>query len=291
MDKDEEIVEVKCKDERIEQVLLRIMAELRNVKGLSAIVLGGSRATGTDRPESDVDIGLYYSQAEALDLAELRAKATSLDDERREGLLTGIGEWGPGVNGGGWLVVDGYPVDLLYRDMGAVEQAIEECTRGDVRCHYQTGHPHAFLNSMYMGEAASCRILWQQDDRLAKLKEKTAPYPPALKAAMIGRFLFEAKFSLMLMEKAAETDDIAYIAGHGFRSVSSLNQVLFAVNERYCLNEKKAVSRIEGFEMRPELYASRVAEVFSGIGSDGDRLKGSLVALRKLIDESEKWCR
>lgn len=44
----------------IELILERIVNQLLGTEGLQAIVLGGSRATNTHRPDSDIDIGLYY---------------------------------------------------------------------------------------------------------------------------------------------------------------------------------------------------------------------------------------
>lgn len=55
--------------------------------------------------------------------------------------------------------------------------------------------------------------------------------------------MFEAGFSLMFVKANSGTDDKYYIAGHVFRIVSCLNQVLFACNNAYCINEKKAIKR------------------------------------------------
>ncbi len=51
----------------------------------------------------------------------------------------------------------------------------------------------------------------------------------------------------MFAEDNVDKDDIYYVCGHCFRSISCLNQVLFALNEEYCINEKKAVKMIDGF--------------------------------------------
>jgi hypothetical protein len=37
------------------------------------------------------------------------------DDRKQLGLVTAIGGWGPWINGGGWLRIDGARVDLLGR--------------------------------------------------------------------------------------------------------------------------------------------------------------------------------
>lgn len=76
------------------------------------------------------------------------------------------------------------------------------------------------------------------------------PYLKSLKDAIIGYFMFEAPFSLMFAKDNVDKDDISYVAGHVFRTISCLNQVLFALNEEYCINEKKAVRMIEGFRKK-----------------------------------------
>lgn len=80
----------------IEPILERIVNRLQGTEGLQAIVLGGSRVTNTHRPDSDIDIGLYYEGENGLDIAGLSQVATELDDQHRSGLMTGIGEWGRG---------------------------------------------------------------------------------------------------------------------------------------------------------------------------------------------------
>ena len=97
-----------------------IASRLGEVPGVAAVALGGSWARGEARPDSDVDLGLYYLPDVPLDVEALRRLARDLDDRRLPDLVTEIGEWGPWINGGGWLRVAGRPVDWLYRDVGKV---------------------------------------------------------------------------------------------------------------------------------------------------------------------------
>lgn len=59
--------------------------------------------------------------------------------------------------------MDGRPVDLILRNIARVKQVIEKTDAGETAAHYQTGHPHAYLDVMYRGELASCRILYASD--------------------------------------------------------------------------------------------------------------------------------
>ena len=172
------------------------------------------------------------------------------------------------MNGGGWLVIGGFHVDLILRDIARVAQAVTDCREGRVTAHYQPGHPHAYLNAMYMGELAVCRILHDPTGTLQTLQAQTRPYPPKMKQTTLGFYLFEAGFSHGLAEKNADKGDPYYVAAHVVRSISALNQVLFALNETYCLNEKRAVQRIESFQRRPADYKRKVEDIFTTLGSD-----------------------
>jgi hypothetical protein len=69
--------------------------------------------------------------------------ATDLDDLHRDALTSPIHGWGPWVNGGAWLTVDGIAVDLIYRDLSRVEAVIDACRAGHVETGQQAGHPAA----------------------------------------------------------------------------------------------------------------------------------------------------
>ena len=253
--------------DNVEAILQEVCQQLKDAPGIVGVVLGGSRATGTHRPDSDVDIGIYY-EADKLDLAALDRAATALDQEHREGLIAPPGGWGNWVNGGGWLIIGDLHVDLILRDTARVAQAVADCREGRVTAHYQPGHPHAYLNAMYMGELAVCRILRDPTGTLQALQAQTRPYPAKMKQAILGFYLFEAGFSQELAAKNADKGDPYYVAAHVVRSISALNQVLFAHNEAYCLNEKRAVQRIESFQHRPADYKRKVEDVFATLGSD-----------------------
>lgn len=276
----------------VQKILDDVTRKLEGLPGVVGVVLGGSRAKGTHRPDSDIDIGIYYDESKGFEVRSVEEIATELDDEHRTDLITPLGAWGPWVNGGGWLVIGGYHVDFLFRGVRRVARVIDDCAKGIVTADYQTGHPHAYLNLMYMGEVDLCRVLADPEGRIAELKAKTRPYPEALQEAVIGRFLFEASFSLVHAEAHRGNDDLSYVAGCCFRTVASLNHVLFAKNEEYCINEKKAVAMAARFPLKPEHYKERVDQVFTKLSSKDSRSTEEAVAtLRQLISETEELVR
>lgn len=272
----------------IENTISNIVDTMKQIKGVTAIVLGGSRARGTENPNSDMDIGIYYDSETGLDIPQLRQAAAEMDDEHRENVVTEIGGWGPWINGGGWLTINRIPVDLLYRDQNKVSQVIEQCFKGDITIDYQPGHPHGFANSIYLAEIALCKVLWDPSGIVGQLKGRTTPYPIVLKKANIQRFFWEAGFSLENGYKGIYKNDLSYIAGCCFRSVACLNQVLFALNETYLMNEKGASAIVDSFTIAPRRYSYRVNEIFALIIEDPDSLKNALNLLRELIEETEQ---
>lgn len=263
----------------IDNIIQLVTEKLSPLPYIEGIVLGGSRARGTHTEDSDIDIGIYYN-SQSFDLNAINELAAELDDEHRSNLVVPPGAWGDWINGGGWLVINGHHVDLILRDIKRVEQVIKETKQGIVTANYQTGHPHGYISAMYRGELAISKILYTENDKFYELKRQAEIYPVTLQKSLIGFFMFEAEFSLMFAKANAETDDKYYVAGHVFRTVSCLNQVLFAYHKVYCINEKKAVKLIDTFECKPERYGTRVNNIFEALG----------ISLLECCDMLEKLC-
>jgi predicted nucleotidyltransferase len=254
-------------DANDEALLRRLVVALAPVAGIEAIALGGSRARGTATAASDYDIGLYYRGSRPIDVAALGQVAASLDDRGANAEVTPLGGWGPWIDGGGWLLIGGVHVDLLYRDLDRVAAVIDDAHAGKVEPHYQPGHPDAFLPTIYIGEVAYARVLHDPARSLAALLARTMPYPPVLAAALRKRFEWEAPFALANARKSLDRGDVSYLAGCVFRAVACLCQTLFALNGVYLLNEKGAVAAVDRFARRPSDFPDRIAAIYADLGT------------------------
>jgi predicted nucleotidyltransferase len=262
----------------------RIADRLGQIDGVVAVVLGGSWARGTARPDSDIDLGIYYRPTQCPSTAALRQLAQEIDDRHLPELVTDFGEWGPWINGGAWLQIDGVHVDWLFRDLDRVTCTIDACRAGRPTCDYQIGHPHGFHNHMYMGEVHVCRPLCDPSGTLVQLKTLTAAYPPALKQVLINKYLFEAQFSVDIARKPAQRSDTAYVAGCLFRCVACLVQVLYALNEEYFLNEKGSVAAIDASALHPDGFGASVTRALGVLGEDG------VIELERLVRHVRQLC-
>lgn len=269
-----------------ESLIQVLVAEISQVPGVSAVVLGGSRARGTHTEASDIDLGIYYHPQRPLDLAALGRVAEKFDDAQRADALTPLGGWGPWINGGGWLKVQGVAVDFIYRELAKVTKIVEDCHAGQVDIFYQPGHPHGFVTSIYMAELAVCQLLWESDRaEVSALKARTVPYPASLARALIDKFSWEIGFSLGIARKALSRGDVVYVSGCCFRAAMCMLQTLFALNRAYWLNEKGAVLAAEQFKILPPDFRARIERAFAILSAQGADIESALGLLEGLSSD------
>ncbi len=244
----------------------RVVAQLATIIGIRAVALGGSRARGTAREDSDIDLALYYDPSAPFSTEQLDAAARELDDRHTSGLVTPLGAWGPGVNGGAWLLIEGRHVDFLYRDLRRVREVVERCIRGQIDAIYQLGHPIGFQNQIYVGETYFCRPLHDPARELSALKKLVASYPPGMRRALIDNHLFDAQFEIDIALGPAERGDIAYVSQCLARATGFMVLVLYALNQRFFLNEKNAFIESKRFVLQPANLHREVESILGSIG-------------------------
>jgi predicted nucleotidyltransferase len=129
----------------------RVAERLAKLPGVEAVALGGSRAQGTHRPDSDWDLAIYYRG---------EFDPQTLRDVGWSGEVSEIGGWGGGVfNGGAWLQIEGHHVDVHYRDLDTVDHEIAQANTGRFRVEPLLFHLAGVPSYLVVGELAINRVL------------------------------------------------------------------------------------------------------------------------------------
>ncbi|MFF9573139.1 DUF4037 domain-containing protein [Streptomyces sp. NPDC014685] len=255
--------------------ILDMASRLAGLPGIRAVALGGSRARGAHRPDSDWDLGLYYRGTP--DVAALTALASEVQGAPAE--VAGPGGWGRWVDGGAWLRVDGVAVDWILRDLDRVEAVWEDCREGRFEVGVQPGHPLGFWSPAYPGEVAAGRVLADPWGELTALQERTRHYPEPLRTALVEA-AWEADFSVAAACKSAPAGDTLHVALCLSRAFGVLAQSLHAHHRVWCLNEKGATAAAAALPDTPADYADRVGAVLRGL--DGAAVEQAAELVREV---------
>ncbi|HLX87580.1 MAG TPA: nucleotidyltransferase domain-containing protein [Acidimicrobiales bacterium] len=199
---------------------------LASIPGVVAVTLGGSRATGRARPDSDWDFGLYYRGD--LDVMALAGLGW-------HGRVFAPGDWGPLVNGGAWLEVDGARVDLVYRDLDVVEHWTREAEAGRFEIQREVGYVAGLATYVLMGELALGRVLAGTLPRPG--------FPEALRASAPPVWFTLAAGALVIAGDHAARDDATGCLANLGQGVLATAQGRLAARSEWALNEKGIVER------------------------------------------------
>jgi hypothetical protein len=259
-------------------LLEQLIDDLSKVRGIEAIVLGGSYARGTQHDTSDLDIGLYYFENKPFSLTEIKriAGAISIQDTP---VVTGFYEWGPWVNGGAWIQTSVGKVDFLYRNLDQVERTIEEAVQGIVRHDYSQQPTYGFYSVIYLAETQICLPLYDPEAQITRLKRQVEPYPAKLKERIILNSLWSAEFTLIFAHNYAAGADIYNTAGCLTRIAANLTQALFALNEQYFISDKKVMAELALFPLLPEGYVTKLSHILAHPGETAGELSQTVTEL------------
>lgn len=263
-----------------------LVERLAAMRGVAAVVLGGSHARGRARPGSDIDLGLLYAEADPFSIGEVRELAAAVDDSGAP-VVTDFFGWGRWVNGGAWLTIRGQRVDLLYRSLEHIERVIADAEEGRYEVDYAQQPPFGFFSGTYLGEVAVAVPLHDPALRFAALQRRVAAYPEALRAAIVRDFLGAAAFELgAFAPKFAARADAYGTAACLSRAVNQLVMVLFALNRRHFLNDKTALAEVAEMEQAPHDFGPRVQATFDHLGGSPPQLQTAVERVRALLSET-----
>jgi hypothetical protein len=261
------------------QLLDQLVAQLSAVKGMASIVLGGSYASGSHTPHSDLDIGLYYFESSPFSINEVRCIAEAASASGAVTVTDYYG-WGAWVNGGAWIHTPQGKVDFIYRNVEQVRRTIADAHQGIYHHDYDQQPAHGFYSVIYLAETRICIPLFDPQGLIADLKRSVEIYPPRLKEKIIADSLWAAEFTFIQARGFAAQGDVYNTAACLTRASASLTQALFALNEKYFLRDKNVMNEIADFSIFPPGYVDQVNSILACPG-------GTSLELEKSVGELE----
>lgn len=235
-----------------------------DLPGVEAVTLGGSRAEGTSRPDSDWDFSLYYRG---------HFEPQTLRDLGWAGQVGELGSWsaieGGVFNGGAWLEIDGRRSDIHYRDLETVERVLASAEQGRFDTEPLWFHLAPVPSYILLAELAATRVL-----------TGTVPpvqhYPKALQREAPHRWWEQAQAEFDYARRYhAKTGRTTQALGLTARAASCAAHAVLAARGRWITNEKQLFVRAE------------LTELDTILG----RAHEDSAALRCTIDEVEAICR
>jgi hypothetical protein len=231
---------------------------LGDLPGIMAVTLGGSRAEGTHRPDSDWDFSIYYRD---------RFDPQALRDIGWPGEVFEIGGWGGGVfNGGAWLEIDGRRADVHYRDLDVIDREMAASSEGRFGIEPLMFHLAGIPTYLVLAELAVKRVL--------RGELPTPDYPRALRERAPGVWWDRAERTFgYARANHAPYGRAAQCAGLVAQAACYAAHAVLAARGQWVTNEKTLLTRAG---------LRQVDEFFPAAGPDPEALQ--------LVDETRALC-
>jgi hypothetical protein len=237
-----------------------VAGRLGGLPCVQAVTLGGSRAEGTHRPDSDWDFSVYYRG---------RFDPQTLRDIGWPGDVFEVGGWSPGVfNGGAWLEIDGRRTDVHYRDLDVVDRELAASPDGRFTIEPLQFHLAGIPSYLVLAELSVKRVLYGE--------LPTPDYPTALRQRAADVWWGRADATLGYARSYhAPQRRLAQCAGLVAQAACQAAHAVLAARGEWITNEKTLLTRA-GLRQVDELIAAT-------------RLHPD--ALRELVDQTSETCR
>jgi predicted nucleotidyltransferase len=232
---------------------------LATLPGVEAVGLGGSRAAGTHRPDSDWDVSVYYRG---------RFDPQSLRDLGWPGEVSDLGGWSPGVfNGGAWLEIDGRRCDVHYRDLDVIDRVLAEAREGRFDIEPLLFHLAGIPTYLVLAELAGQRTL--------RGRLPVPGYPAALRARAPGVWWGRAAATFgYALANCAPYGRLTQCAGLVSQAGAQAAHAVLAARGEWVTNEKTLLTRAG---------LRRLDDLLAAAGTSPE-------SLRDLVDRARALC-
>ena len=226
---------------------------------VQAVTLGGSRAEGTHRPDSDWDFSVYYRG---------RFDPQTLRDIGWPGEVSEVGGWSKGVfNGGAWLEIDNRRTDVHYRDLDVIDREMAAAQEGRFSIEPLMFHLAGIPSYLVLAELSVKRVLRGQ--------LPTPEYPAALRQRAREVWWGRADADVRLRAAVPRSPRrLTQCAGLVAQAASQAAHAVLAARGEWITNEKTLLTRAG---------LRQVDEFIAGAGTEP-------AALLDIVDRTRAAC-
>lgn len=242
-----------------EEFLDLVVDACRRVPTAEAVALGGSRARGDHRPDSDWDFAVYYRGA---------IDVSVFEDLRWPGTVYRPFDWGQVMYGGAVFDLDGRHFDIHYRNLETVGHWKAEAEAGRFEVFLLGFHLAGIPTYMLAGELATNRTLWGTLPR--------PEFPDALRVSAPRAWLARAAAELGYAHHWAKTENTLNCAGALAKVALQCAHARLAARGEWALNEKRMVA---------SAGLSGLYPVFARLGSSTGELERAIDAVADVYAE------
>ncbi len=227
-----------------EQVTKAIISEYRQVPGCRAIALTGSRARGTDKPLSNVDLMIVSFEMPRLE--QRREIAQSLADASTTSRC----------------VSSPIPTDEFSR--GGLQIRIWHIL-SDIICDRvaEIEKKRHVTNSLLISSLFEARILWDPANQLKAWQSRINPIPQEYVQKIIPEIFAEVVSVVMDLSRNRRLNTRFYFNFEIAEALKNLYELVFLLNGKYLNYSSRMNETVRQFGHLPEDFSNRVDTIIS----------------------------
>lgn len=229
-----------------------------------AISVGGSLGKGTWDNRSDVDFRLFTDQ---------RVQWPDENPELWADYFAAANKWKE----------RGTPIDGIWsRTVGEIDAALDGWLQGELK---PVDMVWTIWGYHVLPDISNQFSIEDPYNIIGGWKERLRRYPPALKQAILDRYLESLRYWRADYHYAhkVERGDVVFLAGMAAKLVHEMIQILFALNETYYVGDGSNLTFVEKFKTVPRDFIARVSGIL--YPPPPDPTGSQYAALTALIDE------
>lgn len=244
-------------------VIEKIVTQLKKIDCIEAIVLSGSRAYVQNVSNKvDYDIGILYFEKLPFDMDTFKSLVFRLSDYTNP-YISKLDADGPLRNGSAFISIQGLKINFLYTNVNFLERVIKLHKKGLFESDYASFIPYGIHSYNYCAFIQKWEALYDPRNITDRLRNQIGVYPQLLKRNVVNSFIFRSQRALDAARDAYSRKQLYILIGSLTKSISSMIQVLYALNETYPTLDKNFSHDYIKFQMTLPHFLKEINTVLS----------------------------